>query len=145
MSVRHVRADSCRDQGSRESGVRTTMMKAIAILNVSRRDFLKSTAAAGAGLTLGFMLSPASAQTKAATAALNTAVFAPNAFVRIGPDNTVTVLAKHLEMGQGTYTGLATLGAEELDAAWPQVVVDGAPANAALYNDSLLGPIHGID
>ena len=56
--------------------------------------------------------------------------FAPNAFVRIGADNTVTVISKHLEMGQGTYTGLPTLVAEELDADWAQMRVEGAPADA---------------
>ena len=63
--------------------------------------------------------------------------------MRIGEDNTVTVIAKHLEMGQGTYTGLATLVAEELDAAWPQIKVEGAPADARRYNNLLWGPMQG--
>ena len=58
------------------------------------------------------------------------AAFAPNAFIRIGADNTVTVVVKHLEMGQGTYTGLPTLVAEELDADWAQIRAVGAPADA---------------
>src|SRR6202035_5842178 len=53
--------------------------------------------------------------------------------LRIAPDNSVTVIAKHLEMGQGTYTGLATIVAEELDADWAQIRVESAPANAKLY------------
>lgn len=57
--------------------------------------------------------------------------------MRIGADDTVTVIAKHLEMGQGTYTGLATLVAEELDAAWPQIKVEGAPVDAKRYNNLL--------
>ena len=68
------------------------------------------------------------------------AAFEPNAFVRIGRDNSVTVIVKHLEMGQGTYTGLATLVAEELDADWAQVRVEGAPADAKLYNNLFWGP-----
>lgn len=111
------------------------------IENVSRRDFLK----AGAGLTLGLVL-PGAGSALAAAAKESQgeeAAFAPNAFVRIGSDNRVTVIAKHLEMGQGTYTGLATLVAEELDADWAQVVVEGAPADAKRYNNLLWGPSQG--
>ncbi|NMG45302.1 molybdopterin-dependent oxidoreductase [Aromatoleum toluvorans] len=115
------------------------------IENVSRRDFLK----ASAGLTLGLMLPGVDSAIAAAaagsrgTAADAAPAFAPNAFVRIGTDNRVTVIAKHLEMGQGTYTGLATLVAEELDADWAQVVVEGAPADAKRYNNLLWGPSQG--
>ena len=69
--------------------------------------------------------------------------FEPNAFVRIAPDNTVTVISKHLEMGQGVYTGLATLVAEELDADWSQVAVVAAPADASRYNNLFWGPMQG--
>ena len=90
----------------------------MSINNASRRDFLK----AGAGLTLAFYLPvslAASNRGKAVASLTNTpATLLPNAFVRIGADDSVTVIAKHLEMGQGTYTGLSTLVAEELDAAW---------------------------
>src|SRR6266568_1902778 len=78
------------------------------IVNLSRRDFLK----AGAGLTLGIAAPGAFAQGgpgQARGRAAAGGVFEPNAFVRIGADNTVTVIVKHLEMGQGTYTGLPTL------------------------------------
>ncbi|HSD40532.1 MAG TPA: xanthine dehydrogenase family protein molybdopterin-binding subunit [Burkholderiales bacterium] len=71
------------------------------------------------------------------------ATFEPNAFVRIGADSSVTVVAKHLEMGQGTYTGLATLVAEELDADWSQIRVAGAPADAKRYNNLFWGPAQG--
>ncbi|HVF64905.1 MAG TPA: xanthine dehydrogenase family protein molybdopterin-binding subunit [Casimicrobiaceae bacterium] len=113
------------------------------IINVSRRAFLKSGTAVSAGLVLGV---PALAQTasmpRTATAAAPTASTF-NAFVRIGSDNTVTVISKHLEMGQGSYTGLATLIADELDAAWSQVRVEGAPADAARYNNLAWGPAQG--
>src|SRR5690606_10230543 len=69
--------------------------------------------------------------------------FAPNAFIRINPDNTINVVIKHLEMGQGTYTGLATLVAEELDADWDQIIAEGAPADASRYNNLLMGPTQG--
>jgi isoquinoline 1-oxidoreductase beta subunit len=65
--------------------------------------------------------------------------FAPNAFLRIAPDNSVTVIAKHLEMGQGTYTGLATVVAEELDADWAQIRVESAPADASKYANLAFG------
>jgi isoquinoline 1-oxidoreductase beta subunit len=117
-------------------------MKALSIIHASRRGFLK----AGAGLTLGVYLPVATGQADGpvrAGAGAKTPAFAPNAFVRIGSDNTVTVISKHLEMGQGTYTGLATLVAEELDAAWSQVRVEGAPADASRYNNLFWGPAQG--
>ena len=111
----------------------------------SRRVFLKVTAAAAGGLTLGiFSVDAAQAATaKAAKAGAAGPQFAPNAFLRIAPDSSVTVIVKHLEMGQGTYTGLPTLVAEELDAAWSQVKVEGAPADAKLYNNLQWGPMQG--
>src|SRR5258707_5126633 len=77
----------------------------------NRRGFLQGVAAATAGLTLGFYWSGHSR-----VIAATDDVLAPNAFVRVAPDNTVTVIIKHLEMGQGANTGLATVVAEELDA-----------------------------
>src|SRR5574343_430528 len=84
-------------------------------------------------------LPPAVAREQAAGAA----PFAPNAFLRIGEDDRVTVIAKHLEMGQGTYTGLATMLAEELDTDWKQVRVEGAPADSKRYNNLFWGPAQG--
>jgi isoquinoline 1-oxidoreductase beta subunit len=111
--------------------------------NQSRRDFLRTSGT----LTLAFYLSPTFAQMsgpgKTAANALAKAELAPNAFVRIGADNSVTVISKHIEMGQGTYTGLATILAEELDADWSQVRVEGAPADAKLYNNLKWGPMQG--
>nr|WP_297350749.1 xanthine dehydrogenase family protein molybdopterin-binding subunit [uncultured Caldimonas sp.] len=108
--------------------------------NASRRRLLQG----AAGLTLAMYLPVASATTKAAAAkGAAVAPFAPNAFLRIGEDNTVTVISKHLEMGQGSYTGLATIVAEELDAAWSQVRVEGAPADAKRYNNVNWGPVQG--
>jgi isoquinoline 1-oxidoreductase beta subunit len=112
------------------------------IVNLSRRDFLK----AGAGLTLGVALNDAFAQMAGPGQGGGTAAagaFEPNAFVRIGTDNTVTVIVKHLEMGQGTFTGLPTLVAEELDADWSQIRAEGAPADASRYNNLFMGPMQG--
>lgn len=106
----------------------------------SRREFLKAVSLAGAGLTLGFRLPEALAAGDAPAAG---EPFEPNAFVRITPDNRVFVIMKHLEMGQGPYTGLATLAAEELDAAWEQVVAEGAPADASRYGNLSWGGAQG--
>ena len=65
--------------------------------------------------------------------------------MRISGEGVVTVLAKHFEAGQGAYTGLATLVAEELDADWRQIRVEGAPADERLYNNLLFGPIQQSD
>jgi isoquinoline 1-oxidoreductase beta subunit len=103
----------------------------------TRRTLLKTGAAAA--LVIGFHFAPRRALAQAAPGAGP----APNAFVRIGADNTVTVIAKHLEMGQGSYTGLATVLADELDADWSQVRVESAPADATRYNNLLMGSIQG--
>jgi isoquinoline 1-oxidoreductase subunit beta len=113
------------------------------IANLSRRDFLK----AGAGLTLGVAVPSALAQMagpgQGGRAAAASAAFEPNAFVRIGADNTVTVIVKHFEMGQGTFTGLPTLVAEELDADWSQMRAEGAPADPSRYNNLFMGAMQG--
>ncbi|MEJ2168313.1 MAG: molybdopterin-dependent oxidoreductase [Desulfobacterales bacterium] len=67
--------------------------------------------------------------------------FALNPFVKIGADGRVTVISKHFESGQGIYTGLATLLAEELDADWESVQVESAPADERLYNNLFFGPM----
>ncbi|HYG84649.1 MAG TPA: xanthine dehydrogenase family protein molybdopterin-binding subunit [Azospirillum sp.] len=106
---------------------------------VSRRGVLK--AAGAAGLIVGFQWSGRAP--RAALAAGKDGTFAPNAFIRVAPDNTVTVLIKHLEMGQGTYTGLTTIVAEELDADWAQMRAEHAPADPLLYNNLHWGPAQG--
>ncbi len=114
---------------------------------LSRRDVLK---AAGAGvLVLGVVLrggrafaEEAAGGGKAIAPLVNDAP-RPNAFVRIAPDNTVTVIVKHLDKGQGVTTGLPTIVAEELDADWAQMRAEFAPADAQLYNNLDFGPIQG--
>src|SRR5262249_1230739 len=68
-----------------------------------------------------------------------TASFAPNAFVRIGTDDVVTILIKHIEFGQGPFTGLSTIVAEELDADWSKVRAEHAPSNVELYKNLAFG------
>lgn len=102
----------------------------------ARRRFLRQ----ASGLTLGFYLGSRLSMAAARNATTDSAaVFAPNAFLRIAADGSVTVVSKHLEMGQGAFTGLATLLAEELDADWDQVRVEGAPADAKRYANLMLG------
>jgi len=117
-------------------------MKNDRIENLNRRGFLKQGLTLGAGLTLGLHL-PVVAQGLQAGPGSAGGGFAPNAFVRIGTDDSVTVIVKHLEMGQGTYTGLPTLVAEELDARWDQIRAEGAPADARRYNNLFWGPTQG--
>jgi isoquinoline 1-oxidoreductase beta subunit len=117
-----------------------TKSEATAVLaRSSRRAFLKTAAATAAGLTIGFHWSGPLSRALADTSK----DFAPNAFLRIAPNNSVTVIAKHLEMGQGTYTGLATIVAEELDADWAQIRVESAPADASKYANLAFGTIQG--
>jgi isoquinoline 1-oxidoreductase subunit beta len=116
-------------------------MNAVTIINESRRAFLQSGVAA---LTLGVLMRAAPAQNDPRrTASAGARLLAPNAFVKIGTDSSVTVVVKHVEMGQGTYTGLPTLVAEELDADWAQIRVEGAPADARQYNNLSFGPVQG--
>ena len=105
-------------------------------ITASRRRFLQGAGAASLGLVVGFHWAPRNAMAQKAAAGTPATM---NAFVRIAPDNTVTVLSKHLEMGQGTYTGLATIVAEELDADWKQMRTEGAPADVKLYANLAFG------
>jgi isoquinoline 1-oxidoreductase beta subunit len=112
----------------------------------SRRTFLKGAGGASVmAFTIGFdwIISTRRAAATAAAGLASGAPFAPNAFLRIGADNSVTVIAKHLEMGQGAYTGIATIVAEELDADWPQVRVESAPADAKRYANLVFGTLQG--
>ena len=107
---------------------------------LSRRTALK----AMTGLVLGVYLKPELSMAQSGAAQIlrpdgSTAGFAPNAFVRIGTDDTVTVLVKHIEFGQGPFTGLATLVAEELDADWHQVALEHAPPNEKIYFNPAFG------
>lgn len=108
----------------------------------SRRAFLGA-AAAGA-ILIGFRLDPGGiARAASAAPDLSKVPAQPNAFVRIAADDTVTVIVKHLDMGQGNTTGLATILADELDADWSRVRTEFAPADAKLYGNLLMGPVQG--
>ena len=97
----------------------------------TRREFLQTGALAGSALLLGFHLPVASALARNNSPANNT--FAPNAFIRIDQQGVVTLIMPQVEMGQGIYTGVAMILAEELDADWEKVRVEHAPPNERLY------------
>src|SRR4029077_1871745 len=104
-------------------------------LSLDRRAFLKTGVAVGGGLVidlaLPLALRPASAQPAP------TAAFAPNAFIRIDPRNVVTLVMPMVEMGQGIYTAMAMLLAEELEVDLAQVRLEHAPPDDALYSNSI--------
>jgi isoquinoline 1-oxidoreductase subunit beta len=99
---------------------------------LSRRSFLNASVAAGGGLLLS--LSLPLARSEAAPEG-----FSPNAFIRIGGDGEVVLTMPYVEMGQGTYTSIPMLIAEELDVTLKQVRLEHAPPNEKLYANPLLG------
>ena len=107
----------------------------------SRRLFLGVTALSAAGFLVGCGESKPPAATKGGAVAAVDATM--NWFVRVGSDNTVTVLIKHIEFGQGTATGLSTLVAEEMDADLSQIRVEHAPSDASKYGNSIMGGAQG--
>ncbi|MBI4831081.1 MAG: xanthine dehydrogenase family protein molybdopterin-binding subunit [Candidatus Lindowbacteria bacterium] len=110
------------------------------IIKISRHDFIKTSAAIGGGLLLGFSL-PAR-ESMGQPAAQPATPIAPNAFVHIGADDTVTIIVNKSEMGQGIYTSLPMLLAEELECDWSKVRVEAAPVDP-VYNHTQWGAIQG--
>jgi isoquinoline 1-oxidoreductase beta subunit len=109
-------------------------------VKLTRREAL----AGMTGLVIGLYLPSFGRAQSGAAAALaasepSDTVFAPNAFVRVSADDTVTVLCKHIEFGQGPFTGLATLVAEEMDADWSKVRAEHAPSDPVLYKNLAFG------
>jgi isoquinoline 1-oxidoreductase beta subunit len=102
--------------------------------SASRRAFLQASLAAGGALMLGFRLplaAPSNAQAHDA--------FAPNAFIRIDAQGEVTLIMPQVEMGQGVYTAIAMILAEELDVPWDKVRVEAAPPDDKLYGNPTFG------
>ena len=109
---------------------------------LSRRTFLQTGAAVGGGLLLGFTLPPLpplSPLSPLPPRVRNDGPFAPNAFIRIDRDGRVTLIMHKVEMGQGTYTSMPMLLAEELEVELSQVRLEHAPPNDALYAEPLFG------
>jgi len=106
------------------------------IINLSRRAFFKTSGFAGGALVLGVYLPELSRRADAAEPAAST--FVPNAWIRIGTDDSVTVIVNHSEMGQGPYTSFPMIVADELEADWSKIRVEPAPVDPA-YNHMLFG------
>jgi isoquinoline 1-oxidoreductase subunit beta len=102
---------------------------------LSRRAFLKVGVAAGGGLLLGFALPTALG---ASSSESEETPFAPNAFIRIDRSGQITLTMPQVEMGQGVYTSIAMILAEELDANFSRVAVEAAPPSDALYANPAL-------
>ena len=108
------------------------------VLNrLTRRRFLQAGAAAGGGLLLSLSLAFADGEAEAAAGDS----FAPNAFIRIGSDGQIVLTMPYVEMGQGTYTSIPMLIAEELEVDLKLVRLEHAPPNEKLYGNPLLGGI----
>ena len=105
--------------------------------NYTRREFLK-TSLAGAGLTLAASMTPSGIRILSAAEAEKVMTFQPNVYLRIAPDDTVTVIVNKSEMGQGVFTSLPMIIADELEADWKKVKIVPAPAGAE-YKDPVWG------
>src|ERR1700688_2211514 len=109
-------------------------------VDLSRRRFLSVSAAVGGGLLIGFTTGPSIGAVDAPQSVARPP-FTPNAFVRIGSDGQVVMTMPYVEMGQGTYTSIPMLIAEELEVDLKQVRLEHAPPNEKLYGNPLLGGI----
>ena len=102
------------------------------IVHLSRRTFLKKGMLVGGGLILGFYLPPRGPLSEASNP---TGVsFMPNAFIRIGTNDIITIIVNKSEMGQGIYTSLPMLVAEELEVDWAKIRVEAAPVDPAYHH-----------
>ena len=107
---------------------------------VSRRQFVVALAAAGGGLLVGFRLDGGQSLAAASEPVPSTPpAFAPNAFVRIGADGRTTLIMSQVEMGQGVYTAMAMLIAEELEVDLTQVDLEAAPPDDKQYANPMVG------
>ena len=100
---------------------------------ISRREVIVTGVAASGALLVGCSLADA----MSAGSPVKVGEFGP--FIKIRADGAITVVNKHIEMGQGSHTGLAAIVAEEMDADWNRVVIEQAPANTKLYQNLLMG------
>lgn len=115
-------------------------MNDLTVQDPSRREFIKGSAVLAGGLVIGFYLPMRGGRAFAAEAPPAPApkIYPPNAFMRIAPDDSVTVIVNKSEMGQGVYTSLPMMLAEELEADWSRVRVEAAPV-AEVYNHTVFG------
>jgi CO/xanthine dehydrogenase Mo-binding subunit len=107
---------------------------------ISRRQFVVALAAVGGGLLVGFRIDGGQSLAAALEPASSTPpVFAPNAFIRIGTEGRITLIMSQVEMGQGMYTAMPMLIAEELEIGLDQVEIEAAPPNDKLYANPMVG------
>lgn len=106
--------------------------------SLTRHGFLKIGAAAGGGLLLGLTLPIMNDAAEAATVG-----FSPNAFIRIEGDGRIVLTMPYVEMGQGTYTSIPMLIAEELEVDLAQVTLEHAPPDEKRYGNPFLGGVQG--
>src|SRR5712692_2048600 len=126
--------ESARESSTRRMVLRTARKGPDMTVDLSRRQFLSASAVLGGGLLIG----PSSGDAKAAQGASSSA-FTPNAFIRIGADGQIVLTMPYVEMGQGTYTSIPMLIAEELEVDLKQVRLEHAPPDEKLYANPLLG------
>src|SRR5258706_1231223 len=107
------------------------------VISSSRRTLVKGGAAAG--LLVAFHLPVQAANEPEQAPDSTNGKFAPNAFIRIAKDGKTTLVMPQVEMGQGVYTSVAMILAEELEADFSQVVLEHAPSNAQLYGNPGFG------
>ena len=107
-------------------------------MDLSRRQLLFVGAATGGGFLLGWHR-PSGPRILAAAVKATPAVFAPNAFIRIGRDGRIRLIMNQVEMGQGTYTSMPMLLAEELEVGLDQVHLEHAPPDDKLYSVPVFG------
>jgi len=127
-----------RSQGESSPSVHSASTK---LRPIDRREFLRQTGVAAAGLVIAFHIPDwlgKAGGSRALASGAAAPVFPPNAFIRIAPDNKITFLINKSEMGQGVYTSMAQLIAEELDCDFANVSSESAPV-APVYNHTAFG------
>src|SRR5258708_6298066 len=134
LPLRHVSENSACDQASGQ---------AVSTPSSNRREFLAGGASAAAALLLGFHL-PASGRARKPALAARSDTFTPNAWLRITPDNQITILAEKPELGQGAWTYTAMMVAEELEVDWSTIRVEQAPTIPSIYKGLHAGGSGGV-
>src|SRR3954468_6762993 len=131
----HPRGDQARRAIAYEGGLKMAFDRSAsrAYADLSRRNFLINSAVAGSGLVLSLSLPFGQGK------AVGNDSFTPNAFIRIGTDGQIVLTMPYVEMGQGTYTSIPMLIAEELEVGLDQVRLEHAPPNEKLYANPMLG------
>jgi len=110
-------------------------------VTMNRRDFIKVVSTAGSGLVLGFYLPSTN---KLSGKPLSSALFEPNAWIKVQPDNIIRIMVGKSEMGQGVLTSLPMIIAEEMDLDFSKVVVDKASANRKKYGWQMTGGSNSV-